>query len=607
MSYTVDPNNASAPLDTDDASYMAAELRALKSKLATLVIGEIFTASGTADVMLGTLPTLTAYLRVTCVPVGANTVVAPTLNGIVIVKYNAAGVLIPLVAGDYSAVTAFTFVYLPLGYLGVDCWVLNLSAASVSANTNVGAVRHSVLTGKRDISGVPAALVAGGGLTVDLSASTTDKLVITAAQSYGSVGPVDVVESFYSNVAAIVTAPSDVYSYVYRDIASAWGVTKARPQYGKSYNPNQQEHLALNNNAYSDFGNTWTLGAGVSYDNTDSVIAGTYMADFDGTANKSITRTFGSYISLNNEGWTLRFKFRCGQVGVLKPILSLLNAAGFGISLTQQVSNVLKLELSSNGTTWNITAVNSVGSIALNQKYDLEIRFDGDTYSLFVDGSVQGPSTASTAKICPVNKIFLMENLTLFNIGRIQDFEYLPYVVHPSVNFFTPSTTLADITVANYCSDWFDIIKMQMYKLTSISSTPGVNPGFTAVSRVYVGEILADIALLTDLTTYAYGGNYDSELLGTLPGASGDVTHSHNLGVKTTKAPEFYFECTAPIAGYIPGERFTNLDIITTWDVNTAGFSIAAAALTLIPKTGGAAVAIGATNTSYGMRHTRGW
>lgn len=134
MAYTVDPNNSLSPLDTDDASYMAAEFRAMKAKMQTQIVGTVFTSGGTADAITGTLPTTALGVRVTTVPPGANTLTNPTLNGVLIVKYNASGMLIPLVAGDYNATTAFTFVFSPLGYAGADCWILNLNSASVSAS-----------------------------------------------------------------------------------------------------------------------------------------------------------------------------------------------------------------------------------------------------------------------------------------------------------------------------------------------------------------------------------------------------------------------------------------------------------------------------------------
>ena len=141
MTYTADPTNANLPLDTDDASYAAAELRAIKARFTTLISGTFFTAGGTADAITGSLPLLSTGTCVSCIPPGANTLVAPTLNAVPIMKYNPAGVLVALAAGDYNSTTAFVFVYNATGGAGgTPVWALNLNATSAAASSNsVGA------------------------------------------------------------------------------------------------------------------------------------------------------------------------------------------------------------------------------------------------------------------------------------------------------------------------------------------------------------------------------------------------------------------------------------------------------------------------------------
>jgi len=82
-----------------------------------------FTSSGTADALVGTMnPEILSYsvgLRVTTVPVGANTITAPTLDlnppispgSKVIRKRSGSGAPVALVAGDYNASGPFTFEY----------------------------------------------------------------------------------------------------------------------------------------------------------------------------------------------------------------------------------------------------------------------------------------------------------------------------------------------------------------------------------------------------------------------------------------------------------------------------------------------------------------
>lgn len=131
--YTPNPDDATKPLDGDDASFMGAELRAIKARMTTMITGTFFPAGGTADAMTGDLPLLANQLRVSCVPVGANTTTTPQLNGIPVVKYNAAGAVVPLAVGDYNSLTAYVFIYLATGYAGAPCWILNINSESSSS------------------------------------------------------------------------------------------------------------------------------------------------------------------------------------------------------------------------------------------------------------------------------------------------------------------------------------------------------------------------------------------------------------------------------------------------------------------------------------------
>lgn len=607
MPYIVDPNNAELPADTDDASYMAAEFRALKSKMATMIVGDIFTAGGTANAMTGTLPGLSAYTRVTCVPVGANTVVAPTLNGIVIVKYDAAGVLIPLVAGDYTGEFAFTFVFLPLGYLGADCWVLNLVAASASANTSVGAKRQTVLVGTVDSNKIAAALVDSGSATINLIASATDKFVMTCANGFGDSGPIDIIETISNTVNDIVTAPDFNTFFVYRKLRNSWGKTRARPQYGRKFNKAAQECLPLNGDKKSSLGGVWVAGASLTYSAVSPAIAGTSMAVTNGLATASLVRTFDPYLRLNENGWTFRFKYKSAAIGAsIRPVFAAVNPAGYGVYLSIAIAGTLKMELSSTGTSWNIAAPVSTVVLVAGTSYDIEICSLGDSYVIYVDGVQQAAVTISALKICPINKFCLGQNLTTYNACSIQDFEYLPYILHDSANTFTPSTVLADVAEVGRVGDWFDIKSMKMFAVSGASIIEGDAPQFTEDPKLYVGEFTTLSPATLNIKTYAYNAEYDIGLIAALPAPSTRATVNHNLGVLATEAADFYFECTNPIAGYVPGERIANINVTVTWDVNTAGFSRDATTY-VIPKLGGVLTAVSGTTISYGLNMQRGW
>lgn len=144
IDYVVDVNNTAAPLDTNIAKKGAAELRAIKTKLNTLLPANLFIAGGTADAITGTLPTLANGLLVACVPPGSNTLVAPTLNGITIFKYNSVGAVIPLVAADYNSLYPATFQYNATINAGAPGWLLT-NALQLSSSSS--AATEQSLTG----------------------------------------------------------------------------------------------------------------------------------------------------------------------------------------------------------------------------------------------------------------------------------------------------------------------------------------------------------------------------------------------------------------------------------------------------------------------------
>ncbi len=208
MTYTVDPNNASSPTDFDDASFAAAEFRALKAKVNTNA-GFYFTAGGTPDAITGTLPMAVDGLRVTANPPGTNTVTNPTLEGDVILKQDNLGAYVALAVGDYSAAYPFSFVYNSTADAGGPAWILNgpaipnriklvgditLYVATTGLDTNTGlVVGDPWLTPQHAVEVVRDTYdLAGYNITIQCADGTYSVVgnVVNASGAFvGAVGP----------------------------------------------------------------------------------------------------------------------------------------------------------------------------------------------------------------------------------------------------------------------------------------------------------------------------------------------------------------------------------------------------------------------------------
>lgn len=171
-----------------------------------------FTASGTADVITGTLsPAIASYaagLRVTTTPSGANTVTGPTLNlnslgTKTVKKRDSGGSKVALVAGDYNASGPFDF-----EYDGTDFVLLNPVAAAstsaqiqpISASVAANALTISAPSLSLDfrsttlgsgtvatVSGDPADLVISSGSTLGTVSATQSRIAVLAINNAGAI------------------------------------------------------------------------------------------------------------------------------------------------------------------------------------------------------------------------------------------------------------------------------------------------------------------------------------------------------------------------------------------------------------------------------------
>jgi len=167
---------------TDVVAALGASTSGIQSQSYTRVTTGAF--GGTGDAMTGAVtPALATYpagLRITGTPIGANTVVAPTLNvgtpgAKTIKKRDASGTKVALAAGDYSQSGPFDF-----EYDGTDFILMNplyAAASSVTAGTIIDFAGTSAPTGY---------LLCPTALPAAISATTYKALALAIGGTWGA-------------------------------------------------------------------------------------------------------------------------------------------------------------------------------------------------------------------------------------------------------------------------------------------------------------------------------------------------------------------------------------------------------------------------------------
>jgi len=331
--------------------------------------------------------------------------------------------------------------------------------------------------------------------------------------------------------------------------AGAWNSTLAPPQYGYTYNQVAQSCLSLNNVGTDDYGNTWTATA-ITYSNTTPAIAGTFMGVFNGTTSK-ITAPFNG---VGQNGWTIRCKFKPAVVAGTTYFVNAATSAGtaFGVVLSISATK-LGWALSSNGSSADIVSTSGASVLVNGTSYDAEACYDpvSGKYFLYLNG-VQELTVTSAAKICPTTILELGNIVTAAGAytGNIQDFEFLPYCLHPNGTTFTPSTTLADITAGNRASDWFSLGDAKMYAVSAKSTVAGTNPTFVQKTRTYIGTGTTSLASVASVTTNAYQTGPLTQGIG-----YGQVAVNNGSGITRILGTTYYNTTGKPI--------FVHVSVIT--------------------------------------------
>jgi hypothetical protein len=486
--------------------------------------------------------------------------------------------------------------------------------AAIGADVAFPSVRQTVCYGATT-NGAPSMLAAGSGLALNLSATAKPMKINFAA------GNTDYVSTLSADATGVVSSlPASNTSYITTDYSSAaavtWGATKAPPQYGFYYNRAAQVCLSLNNKSTDDFGNAWTLTS-VTFSNTSPAISGTYMGVFS-TSSSAQTNDF---VSMPGGSWAMRCKVKPSALptsGQDAQIVATQNAGGYGAVLAiYNASGTTKFTywLSSNGTSFDIASAAQGTTTPVNgTSYDVELTFDSvaGVYRLYVNG-VQEASTTSALKVCAITNMNLGGSPFA---GSIQGVEFLPYCVHPAGTTFTPPTALPDVTVAGYASDWFSVPDMTMYKVSGASSVSGTNPTFTAVNRVYVGQVNTGASSVSSVINYALNGEYVSDWTIGLAANAALVSKNHYLGLKFGINAWVEIENIGTNLGYINGVIVRNpsqsngtyaypTSVYVT--ENTAGFAVGSSGWSIVNASTGAPGTPAAANWKYRLVAKRDW
>lgn len=401
-----------------------------------------------------------------------------------------------------------------------------------------GDARQCALYGAVDSSGYANFLAAGAGLNFNVDASPTN-LVVDFAN--GATNSKSTVTADASNQGSLAVHNINFIHATYAtDSTVTWGSGIVPPQYGYTFNRPSQvllhgEGSDTSTTFIDDFGNAWTAIGNAQID-TAQFKFGSSSILLDGTGDGikcTQMASMGDH-SWTAEGW-VRFNTLPGN-GIYMNLFMASNASNFGfIGRILNTSGIysLRIWISSNGTSYNVTSDNGVNITAPSAGtwYHFVFSFDAKTghYRSYWDGTA-AHALASTARVCAVTKmhwgIYGDDSTTPLD-GWLDELRFLRACVYPNGTTFTPSASA--FTITSQPVHYFSIPEMKMYEATTASSAANTDPAFTRRDRTYLGEADTDASTVTAVRTYALRGAYHNEF--DLPALAGSTTKNHNLGV----------------------------------------------------------------------------
>lgn len=409
-----------------------------------------------------------------------------------------------------------------------------LFSSAASAATPIS-VRQTVTSGAQDSSGDPAFMVAGAGLAVNIAATATP-LQLTYSAGSSATGDVNYIETIAADIAGAVSAlPASNLTYIAKTYQGAWAAVQSPPQYGKAFDKTAQFLCRWPgaNNAVAtteDFGNTLTFFGNAKL-STATQILGLNTLALDGTGDY-ITVPF---TSLGQDSWEIFCAFRTSSLAVTQSLFNFKAAAGVYQGILVEISTAGKLTyyMSTDGAANDIAMPVGAATLVINTTYYFRLVHDAvaGTYKTYLSNNGAAEtvdSTLTTAqKVCSGVELMLGAQLLGSNglNGNLGFFGIRRFASYTSAQAAGPTVapTFADVR-----QDWFNTSNMTMYQVTAASTVAGTNPTFTAVNKLYVGEVITGAATVTSVRNYAYKGTYTSTPLTISAGNLNTI--NHNIG-----------------------------------------------------------------------------
>jgi hypothetical protein len=175
---------------------------------------------------------------------------------------------------------------------------------------------------------------------------------------------------------------------------------------------------------------------------TQSKFGGSSMA-FDGTGDY-LRAPFSAINRINTSGdFTIEFWAYFNSVAQDQRLIAWdNNSTNFVIAIYTNLSGNLVYYLSSTGTTWNIAAATSMGSIAINTWYHVALVRNGSVFTPYING-VAGTTTTSSATLFASTLPLVIgatgNGASFFN-GYIDDFRITNGIARYTSNFTPPTT-----------------------------------------------------------------------------------------------------------------------------------------------------------------------